>query len=129
MKNRFALLSGVAVLATALSLPAFAQGKPQTLSVMKVDPASLATGYRASKVIGSNVYNDANEEVGTVDDLIVTPAAKVPYAVLSVGGFLGMGTRLVVVPIDSLDVKDKRMVLHNATKESLKLLPAFAYAN
>ena len=59
---------------------------------MKVDPQSLATGYRTSKVVGSTVINEANETVGTIDDLIVTPGEKVPFAVLSVGGFLGMGT-------------------------------------
>jgi hypothetical protein len=94
---------------------------------MKVDPQSLATGYRTSKVVGSTVINEANETVGTIDDLIVTPAEKVPFAVLSVGGFLGMGTKYVVVPYSSLEVNDKRMMLHGATKDSLKGLPEFKY--
>ncbi len=128
MKHSIALLSGIAVISATLSLPAFAQGTPQTLSLMKVDPTTLATGYRTSKVVGSTVFNDANEAVGTIDDLIVTPTDKIPYAVLSIGGFLGMGTRLVVVPIDTLEVKDKRMLLHGATRDSLKTLPPFVYA-
>jgi hypothetical protein len=66
--------------------PASPQGAPQTLSLMKVDPQSVATGYRTSKMVGSTVVNEANETVGTIDDLIVTPNEKVPYAVLSVGG-------------------------------------------
>ena len=65
---------------------------------MKVDPQSVATGYRTSMVVGSTVVNEANETVGIIDDLIVTPTEKVPFAVLSVGGFLGMGTKYVVVP-------------------------------
>jgi hypothetical protein len=92
------------------------------------DPASLATGYRTSKVVGSTVVNEANESVGTIDDLIVTPNEKVPFAVLSVGGFLGMGTKYVVVPFSSLEVKDKQMVLRGATKDSLKTLPEFKYS-
>jgi hypothetical protein len=68
----------------ARSGPAFSQGAPQTLTLMKVDPQSLATGYRTSKVVGSTVINEANE--------------KVPFAVLSVGGFLGMGAKYVVCP-------------------------------
>lgn len=107
--------------------PAFAQGAPQTVTLMKVAPETLATGYRTSKVVGSNVYNESNEVVGTIDDLIVTPTEKVPYAVLSVGGFLGMGTKFVVVPFSSLTVKDKQMVLPGATKDSLKALPEFQY--
>ena len=87
------ILAGAAVLAASLSGPALSQGVPQTITLMKVDPASLATGYRTSKVVGSTVVNEANETVGTIDDLIVTPTDNVPYAVLSVGGFLGMGAR------------------------------------
>jgi len=122
------LLAGAAVIAAALSSPAFSQGTPQTLSVMKVDPTSLATGYRTSKVVGSTVVNEANETVGTIDDLIVTPGDSVPFAVLSVGGFLGMGTKYVVIPYSTLVVHDKQMMLPGATKESLKSLPAFKYA-
>jgi PRC-barrel domain len=121
------LMAGAAVLTASLSGPALSQGAPQTASLMKVDPATLATGYRTSKVVGSTVVNEANETVGTIDDLIVTPGEKVPFAVLSVGGFLGMGAKYVVVPFSSLQVKDKKMVLPGATKESLKALPEFKY--
>jgi len=122
-----AVMAGVALLTASLSSPAFSQGAPQTVTLMKVDPASLATGYRTSKVVGSTVVNEANETVGTIDDLIVTPGEKVPFAVLSIGGFLGMGTKYVVVPFSSLQVKDKKMVLPGATKDSLKTLPEFKY--
>jgi PRC-barrel domain len=66
-----------------------------------VDVQKLSAGYRASKVIGSSVVNDANETIGKIDDLLVSPDGKQPYAVLSIGGFLGMGTHLVVVPYDT----------------------------
>ena len=128
MTRSIALLASAAVLAAAMSGPVFAQGAPQTLSLMKVDPATLATGYRTSKVVGSTVYNEANEPVGTIDDLIVTPSETVPFAVLSVGGFLGMDSKYVVVPFSSLVVKDKKMVLPGATKDSLKSLPEFKYS-
>src|SRR6202021_263890 len=111
------ILASATVLAAAPSGPAFSQGAPQTVTLMKVDPTSLATGYRASKVVGSTVVNEANETVGTIDN--------VPYAVLSVGGFLGMGSRYVAVPFSSLQVKGKQMVLPGATKDSLTALPAF----
>jgi hypothetical protein len=120
-------VAGAALLAVSLGGLAFAQGVPQTVTLMKVDPASLVTGYRTSKVVGSIVVNEANETVGTIGDLIVTPAEKGPFAVLSVGGFLGMGTKYVVVPFSSLLVKDKKMVLPGATVGSLKALPEFKY--
>jgi len=84
-----------AVLATGFAAaPAFSQGAPQSVVTAKVDLQSLATGYRTSKVVGAAVYNEANEKVGVIDDLIVTPSERVPYAVLSVGGFLGDGHQI-----------------------------------
>jgi sporulation protein YlmC with PRC-barrel domain len=127
MKHFIPFLAGAVIVAASLSAPAFSQGAPQTVTLMRVDPATLATGYRTSKVVGSTVVNEANETVGTIDDLIVTPSEKVPFAVLSVGGFLGMGTKYVVVPFSSIKVSNKKMVLVGATKDSLKALPAFKY--
>jgi PRC-barrel domain. len=71
------------------------------------------------------VFKEANETVGKIDDLIVTPTEKVPFAVLPVGGLLGIGTKYVVVSFSSLQVKDKKMVLPGATKDSLTALPDF----
>ena len=129
MKHSIALIVGAVVLAASIAGPALSQGTPQTVTIMKVDPSSLTTGYRTSKVVGSSVVNEANETVGTIDDLIVTPSEKVPFAVLSVGGFLGMGTKYVVVPYSSLQVREKKMMLPGATKDSLKALPEFKYAD
>jgi hypothetical protein len=111
-----------------LSGGAGAQGTPQTIDLVKVDVQKLAAGYRASKVIGSNVVNDANETIGEISDLLVSLDGKQPYAVLSIGGFLGMGTRLVVVPYDTLKFADKKVRLPGGTKEGLKTLPEFKYA-
>jgi len=127
MKRSTTMLATIGM-AIALSGPVYAQGAPQTVGVAKVDMQALAKGYRTSKVVGSTVVNDANETVGKIDDLIVTPSEQVPFAVLSVGGFLGMGNKYIVVPYSSLQVHDKKMVLPGATKESLKALPDFKYA-
>ena len=126
--RRSIILASAASLAISLSGPAFSQGAPQTVTLMKVDPQTLATGYRTSKVVGSTVVNETNETVGTIDDLIVTPGGQAPYAVLSVGGFLGMGTKYVVVPFTSLKIVDKKMVLPGGTKDALKTHPEFKYA-
>ncbi len=127
MIRRSTLLAAVVVAAFSAGTPVVAQGVQQTITMMRVDAQSLATGYRTSKVVGSTVVNEANETVGTIDDLIVTPNDRVPFAVLSVGGFLGMGTRYVVVPYNSLEVKDSQMLLRGATKDGLKALPDFKY--
>ena len=127
--KRAMIFASVAMMSVALlSGGARAQGTPQTVELVKVDVQKLAAGYRASKVIGSSVVNDANETIGTIEDLLVSHDGKQPYAVLSIGGFLGMGTRLVVVPYDLLKFADKRVTLPGGTKEGLKMLPEFKYA-
>ena len=123
------LLASVAMIGVGfLSAPARAQGVPQPVEIAKVDVQTVAAGYRASKVIGSSVLNDANETIGKIDDLLVTRVGNEPYAVLSVGGFLGMGGRLVVVRYDSLKFTDKTIVLPGGSKDGLMMLPAFEYA-
>jgi hypothetical protein len=125
--RKFVNLVGAASLVVMASVPAYAQGSPQTVTLMRVDPQTLATGYRTSKVVGSTVVNDANESISSIDDLIVTPGGQAPYAVLSVGGFLGLGTKYVVVPFTSLKIVDKKMVLPGGSKDALKALPEFKY--
>jgi sporulation protein YlmC with PRC-barrel domain len=127
MKYAMTTLAAVAMAAT-LSSPVLSQGTRQTVGLATVDVQTVAKGYRTSKIVGSTVVNDANETVGKIDDLIVTPNEQVPFAVLSVGGFLGMGNKYIVVPYSSIQVHDKKMVLPGATKESLKALPEFKYA-
>jgi hypothetical protein len=128
IKKSMVLASAAIIGIAVLSGSAGAQGTPQTIELVKVDVQKLAAGYRASKVIGSSVVNDANETIGTIDDLLVSRDGKQPYAVLSVGGFLGMGTRLVVVPYEMLRFADKKVTLPGGTKEGLKMLPEFKYA-
>jgi hypothetical protein len=91
--------------------------------IAKVDVQKVAGGYRASKVIGSNVLNEANETIGKIDDLLVTRDGKEPYAVLSIGGFLGMGTHLVVVRCDTIALAfaDNKIVLPGGSKDGLKM--------
>ena len=106
-----------------------AQGVPQTVELAKIDVQKLAAGYRASKVIGSSVVNEENEVIGKIDDLLVSLDGKEPYAVLSIGGFLGMGTHLVAVPYETLKSTDDKIMLPGGTKNSLRMLPEFKYAS
>src|ERR1700741_5670276 len=117
MKRAMMLAIAAMISVALLSGRAGAQGTPQTAELVKVDVQNLAAGYRASKVIGSSVANDANETIGKIDDLLVSSDGKDPYAVLSIGGFLGVGSRLVAGPYDSLKFVAKKFVLPGGTKE------------
>jgi hypothetical protein len=129
MKKTMLLASAAMIGVGFLAAHVKAQGVPQTVEITKVDVQKVAAGYRASKVIGSSVLNDANETIGKIDDLLVTRDGKEPYAVLSIGGFLGMGTHMVVARYDSLkSAPDNKIVLPGGSRDGLKMLPAFEYS-
>jgi sporulation protein YlmC with PRC-barrel domain len=87
---------------------------------------------RASKVVGSSVYNDHDESIGSINDLVIAKDGKI-NAILSVGGFLGMGTKYVEIPYSNLVFgntqkdSDNKVVLKGATKDSLKSQAAYNY--
>lgn len=104
--------------------PALSQG----VHLVKVDVSVVGHAYRASKLIGANVVNEKNESVGKIDDIIIDKN-NVMFAVLQVGGFLGVGSRLVAVPYDSLKIAEggKRIELRGASKDELNKLTEFKY--
>jgi sporulation protein YlmC with PRC-barrel domain len=85
---------------------------------------------RVSKVVGSSVYNDQNQSVGSIDDILMSDNDhKADTVVISVGGFLGMGSKLVSVPFDQLKIQDDKIVMPGATKASLEGMPEYHYSN
>jgi sporulation protein YlmC with PRC-barrel domain len=95
-----------------------------TLGVASV---KLEHGRRASKLIGTAVYNDQNQKIGSIDDLILTNEDKVVVAVIQVGGFLGMGGKLVAVPYSQLRLDNDKAVITGADKNALNSMPTFTY--
>ncbi len=84
---------------------------------------------RVGKIVGASVYNEQNQSVGSVDDVLMGRGDKATTAVISVGGFLGMGSKLVSVPFDQLKIEKDRIVMPGATKASLNGMPAYKYNN
>lgn len=91
-------------------------------------------GMRTSKIVGSSVYNDNNEKIGSIDDLVIGSDHSI-HAVLSVGGFLGMDTKLVEVPFNKLkfsnakESSDNGVVLPGTTKQELTSMPDYHFVN
>jgi hypothetical protein len=120
----------IAAVVAGLSLTV-AAGPAQTqagVQLIKVDLSVVAKGYRMGKLIGSGVVNDKNEKIGTLDD-VIADKAQLNFAVLQVGGFLGVGGHLVAVPYSSLviDSVGKTITLPGASKDELKKLSIFTY--
>ncbi len=99
-----------------------------TLGVSMASLQLVARGYRASKLIGASVYDSSRHKIGNVSDLVITPNKTVSFAIVGVGGFLGVGQKDVAIPINKFSGLVP-MTLPGATKQALKNLPAFHYSH
>jgi len=139
----------IAVVAMLFATPAFAQTTTPSTSPSSSPPAATTAPagdlkfythqpneMRASKLIGSKVRNNANENIGDINELILDKDGKVAAVVIGVGGFLGMGEREVALDFKALNIKydpnakteaGATTITVNATKDSLKNAPAWTW--
>jgi sporulation protein YlmC with PRC-barrel domain len=100
-----------------------------TLGVTVTELRDVMEGWSAKRqIIGHEVYNDKQERVGVVEDIIISPDKSVSYGIVGAGGFLGFDRRDVAIPVNQFKLTDGRLVLPGATKESLHAMPPFEYA-
>jgi sporulation protein YlmC with PRC-barrel domain len=97
-------LVGSALLASV----AFAQQSPTAtgdkanMAPAAASESSFQGNWRASKVVGLSVYNDNNESLGSINDLLTDKGGNIKAVVIGVGGFLGVGEHLVAIPYDKI---------------------------
>ena len=125
------LVACTMLIITAGAADASAQTAGSTVvSVSKSELRQVATGWSAKKqILGKDVYNDSGEKIGEINDLIVAPNKSLSYAIVGVGGFLGMGEHEIAVPVSKFKQQMGKIVLHGATKDALKAAPKFEYAS
>jgi sporulation protein YlmC with PRC-barrel domain len=105
-KYTIAGLAGSMLLASA----AFAQSPTTPADTSKAPAPATASDmsssfqgtWRASKMVGLSVYNDSNESLGSINDLLTDKSGDIKAVVIGVGGFLGVGEHLVAVPLDKV---------------------------
>jgi len=101
LKHSPAVLAASALLTSV----AFAQ-TPATTSTDRMMPSATSSSFqgdwRASKVVGLNVYNDSNQSIGSINDLLADKSGNIKAVVIGVGGFLGVGEHLVAIPFDKI---------------------------
>ncbi|WP_028349571.1 PRC-barrel domain-containing protein [Bradyrhizobium murdochi] len=115
-------VAGLAASALLASV-AFAQQSPSATTdsaqtaapAAATDTSSFKGTWRASKMVGLNVYNDSNESLGSINDLLTDKSGDIKAAVIGVGGFLGVGEHLVAVPIDKVKFVDEPIASTTAT--------------
>jgi len=121
------LMSLIVAVAAADSVAQTAGSSVVSVSVAEVK--EVAKGWSAKKqILGKDVYNDTGDKIGEVSDLIVAPNKSLSYAIIGVGGFLGIGERDVAVPVSKFQQQMGKIVLKGATKDALKAAPEFKYA-
>jgi sporulation protein YlmC with PRC-barrel domain len=99
------------------------------LGVSVAELQDVVKGWSVKRtILGQPVYNDNNERVGSVDDIIITPDKAVSYAIINASGFLALAKHDVAIPVSQFKLVDNKLVLPGATKEALKAIPEFQYA-
>ena len=97
-----ALLASVAFAQSPSTSDTTKNSPTTTMSDTSSSPSSFQGNWRASKLVGLSVYNDKNESVGSINDMLTDKNGKIVAVVIGVGGFLGVGEHLVAVPFDKV---------------------------
>jgi sporulation protein YlmC with PRC-barrel domain len=79
------------------------------------DTSSFKGNWRSSKMVGLNVYNDSNESLGSINDLLTDKSGNIKAVVIGVGGFLGVGEHLVAVAFDKVKFVDEPIAYTGAS--------------
>ena len=99
------------------------------LGVTVVELADVIKGWSVQRqILGRSVQNDKGEDIGRVEDIIITPDRAASYAIISTGGFLGIGTHDVAIPASQFRLNNDQLTLPGATREQIKAMPPFEYA-
>ena len=122
------VFASIALTAPTISLAQVAGSTLVGVSVAEM--RDVTSGWSAKRqILGQPVFNDKNERVGSIDDVIVAPDKAISYAIVNAGGFIGLTKHDVAIPVSQLKLADNKLVLAGATKEALKASPPFEYAN
>jgi sporulation protein YlmC with PRC-barrel domain len=120
-------LIGVMLAVATMDVAAQVTGST-TLGASTEKIKTLAQGWSAKKQrLDKPVYNEGDERVGEVNDIIIAPDKSSAYAIIGVGGFLGIGEYQVAVPFNRFTSVDDKIVLPGATKETMNTIPSFDY--
>jgi len=124
---QFLMFAAFVLISPTISHAQVAGSTPLGVTVTELQ--AVVKGWSVKRtVLGQAVYNEKDEKVGSVDDIIITPDKAVSYAIVGTGGFLGLAKHDVAIPVSQLKLVDKKLVLPGATKEALKAIPEFQYA-
>jgi sporulation protein YlmC with PRC-barrel domain len=100
------------------------------VGVAAAELRDVAMGWSAKRqVLGQPVFNDQNERIGDVDDIIIAPDKAISYAIINAGVFFHIEKHDVAIPVSQLKLVEGKLVLPGATRDALQATPAFEYAH
>ena len=100
--------------------------EPQKTTTGQISDQSLKGPQRSSQLKGMSVKNPQGQNLGKIDDLVIADDGMVKYVILSHGGLLGIGDKLIPIPWKALKPgEDKKYLTVNITKETLEKAPNF----
>jgi sporulation protein YlmC with PRC-barrel domain len=136
-----ALVAGL-IAATASAQEPAGQGPerarpPGSVDIARAERPPATQGYReylqghearVSKLVGADVLSAGGDKVGEIDEVLLPAAVSAPATVVvSVGGVLGVGEKLIAMPLDDLKVSKEDEIYIDRTTNQLEAEPAFKY--
>lgn len=121
----YPMILAVVMVAFSAAAPVMAQSEaPSYAAYMTADH-----NMRSSKLIGLPVYNQQGEKIGTIDDIMLPAKNGEATAVVSVGGFLGIGAKLIKIPLNHVQFTgNKPMMMGDGSKTALMAMPSYSYS-
>jgi PRC-barrel domain len=99
------------------------------LGVSIVELNEVISGWSVQRqLLWQPVYNDQGEKIGKIEDIILNKERTASYAIVSIGGFLGLGSHDAAISAGQFQLKNDRLVLPGATKDQLRAMPPFEYS-
>ena len=121
------MLAGIALMTSTVAQAQVAGST--VLGVAAAELRDITVGWSARRnVLGQAVFNDKNERIGTVDDIIISPEKAVSYAIIGAGNFLEIGRHDIAIPVSQIKQVEGKFVVAGATKDTLKAMPPFVYS-
>ena len=121
----YTMILAVVMVAFSATAPVMAQSESPSYAAYMTPDHNM----RSSKLIGLPVYNDHGERIGVIDDIMLPAMGGEVTAVASIGGFLGVGAKLVKIPLSHVQfTSGKPMMMGDGSKTALMAMPQYSYS-
>ncbi|MGE4048294.1 MAG: PRC-barrel domain-containing protein [Acetobacteraceae bacterium] len=123
--KKLSTITAVAALALGLGAPIATHAQTGAMKDVMTGDQSM----RSSKLINAAVYNDQGDKIGSIVDILVRSNGAEPVALVSVGDYIGGGTKLVAFPVSKLHLDGSKAMMQGATRAALAAMSNYTFLN